>query len=224
MKRLLILLALFLPALALADDHFRGIDGRWIDFEYGRSIWIKERRGFIQVKGLHRNKSWVRFDRVRNGRKFIDRNGNRIKIRHGGQLLYRNNRGDRHLFERRSGFPPHYNDRNRYRNRSFDWEYNRNRRNNPHHRWNNQDFRRSDLSGVWTTPLLNDRVFIERSDSGWRAKVGHRGNWTYYRPLPHSTRNFVDDRGNSLEVFSDGSILWRGGEAYRDIRLERLNR
>ena len=226
MKRILILMILFLPALAFADDHFRSIDGRWIDVDYGQTIRIEERRNFIRVKGLTRRNNWVRFDRTRNGRKFRDCNGNSIRIIDSRQLVYRNNnRGVRRFFERRGGdFNYWHNDRRRFRDRGFNQGYYRDWDNNRFDRRDNRNSRIQDLSGLWRTPLLNDRVLIENTNSGFRVRVGRRGKWTYYQPLNYSSRNFVDDRGNTMELFSDGTLLWKGGEGYKEIRLNRINR
>lgn len=227
MKKILTLVILVLPFLALSNDRYRPLEGKWIEKDFGTSIQVKHQRNFIKVQGLKRRGLWSRFDRTSQKKIFRDCDGNIIRVGDFGNLIYKNKRrGERLNFirlrrgEHNNG---HWDDGyGRLPSDRYDrGDYNRDRYHSDRYQEGSSRDRKANLGGVWYSDVLRKKVFIENTNSGFRAKVGKNGKWTNYSSSRFNRNKFVDNRGNSIEVNRDGSLLWKGGKGYKNLILNR---
>lgn len=209
----------------------RSLDGVWHSHSTFDNIRIDENRRALRVRNLFQ-RGWVRYERKRNGN-FRDYYGNVIRVINANELvakqkirtrfgskkfgrsiyLHRNRLRNcdanwrSNSYHQRSRFSdctsdidPWYDQRGDHYERGYD---RRNNRNNSNRRI---DFRLSDAEGTWISNN-NEKVRIQRTAQGIKAKIIGRDKWEPYIQDSRQKNVFVNKRGSSY-VFERNDLVW----------------
>lgn len=205
---------LFLLPIALLASPVSHYDGWYEDVYSGETIEVDVRKRSIKVRGLCGDR-WVKFRPTYGTNEYVDRRGNRLRLRANREIVYFDRRDwQRRRFVRLGwGRDGRGSCDARPRDR-YDGDYGYYDRNQYEDRFTMR------LEGRWRADLIRDYVYIEETRNGIRAKIGRDGRWTNYTVSRYNARKYVDDRGNVLLINGDQSLTWQG-RGYKDIRLTR---
>lgn len=244
MRRLFYLsLLLIIPFLVHADHGRKKLNGKWISPFHGKEIKLKVKRNEIRIKNLTR-RGWSTFLPSYRGT-FEDHVGNTVRIKNIHELVYRSSCGGERIRFVKKEHRHHnhncntscgiendffsYNDGYYGGHREFynEDEYYSNNANSGYEnhddyggRWSQRnDLRNSqNIGGRYFVREIDEYITIQDTSNGIRAKRGNR-EWVHYRQNRYRKNEFIDDKGNSYLLRSNGGLKWKNKRGTVSLNL-----
>ncbi len=240
MKSLVFIVAMlsFYVGPVFGNSH-PGPEGVWYNANLHKKVVLEFCTGGINIKGLHSQFTWIRFDRT-SPDTYSDYRGNIIYFISPYRIEYFNKRRRQLLYfrplevraspDRNWGYHDDYHRfGNTERGNNYDHYSEDNRRSERSKEGNTGSYETGiqfsidEAEGTWTVDEVNKVVYIVSTRDGLKARFKDDSKWYTYTQNTADTHKFTGANGETYQWVSENIMVWISGNKDRRFTLRKIS-